>query len=196
MERGGGRQKIHAWPGKPPAKAYVAIMLAFLPPNMTAWLQPLDLVVCGLIKTVQRARRGRHLARHLKTWKKTQDEILGAALLANKPPPPLQPWRPPNPTLMEGIFCYQQTDKGELQEAAEQTTKDATVSRRRFKTRLVSLHLRMENGKNMWSLHFLPRPRGSPAASHILHEVHKLQQKHAISAYGTANSLSRPIGVV
>ena len=28
------------------------IMLAFLPPNMTAWLQPLDLVVCGLIKTL------------------------------------------------------------------------------------------------------------------------------------------------
>ena len=34
------------------------IILRFLPPNMTAWLQPLDLVVCGLIKTLQRARRG------------------------------------------------------------------------------------------------------------------------------------------
>ena len=37
------------------------IILMFLPPNMTdltQWLQPLDRVVCGLIKTVQRARRG------------------------------------------------------------------------------------------------------------------------------------------
>ena len=35
------------------------IILRFLPPNMTQWLQPLDRVVCGLIKIVQRARRGR-----------------------------------------------------------------------------------------------------------------------------------------
>ena len=46
------------------------IILMFLPlPNMTQWLQPLDRVVCGLIKIVQRARRGRHLAADLKQWK-------------------------------------------------------------------------------------------------------------------------------
>jgi hypothetical protein len=71
------------------------IILRFLPPNMTAWLQPLDLVVCGLIKTLQRARRGRHLAGHLKAWKQKQDEIMGAALMANNTPPPLEPWRRP-----------------------------------------------------------------------------------------------------
>jgi hypothetical protein len=98
------------------------IILRFLPPNMTAWLQPLDLVVCGLIKTLQRARRGRHLARNLKEWKQKQDQIIGAAHMANKTPPPLEPWRPPNPTLMEGIFFYQQTHEGELQ---QKKTQDA-----------------------------------------------------------------------
>ena len=98
------------------------IILRFLPPNMTAWLQPLDLVVCGLIKELQRARRGRHLAQHLREWKKTQDEIVGAALMRKEPPPQLEPWRPPNPTLMQGIFFYQQTHEGELQ---EKKTKDA-----------------------------------------------------------------------
>jgi hypothetical protein len=34
------------------------IIFRFLPPNMTQWLQPLDRVVCGLIKILQRARRG------------------------------------------------------------------------------------------------------------------------------------------
>ena len=34
------------------------IILMFLPPNMRQWLQPLDRVVCGLIKIVQRAHRG------------------------------------------------------------------------------------------------------------------------------------------
>jgi hypothetical protein len=34
------------------------IILMFLPPNVTQWLQPLDRFVCGLIKIVQRARRG------------------------------------------------------------------------------------------------------------------------------------------
>ena len=51
------------------ATARHGIILLFLPPNMTAWLQPLDLVVCGLIKTLQRARRGWHLARNLQAWK-------------------------------------------------------------------------------------------------------------------------------
>jgi hypothetical protein len=63
----------------------------FLPPNMTAWLQPLDLVVCGLIKTLQLARRGWHLTRDLKAWKQKQDQIIGAALRAKKTPPPLEP---------------------------------------------------------------------------------------------------------
>ena len=121
----GGKKfgKVHAGPGRPPAKTYEATdadMRGFLPPNMTAWLQPLDLVVCGLIKTLQRARRGRHLARHLQAWKQKQDEIMGAALHAKQTPPPLEPWRPPNPTLMEGIFFYQQTHEEELQQKKTQ----------------------------------------------------------------------------
>ena len=60
------------------------IILRFLPPNMTAWLQPLDLPVVAywLIKTLQRARRVLHLARNLKVWKEKQDQIIGAALMA------------------------------------------------------------------------------------------------------------------
>ena len=59
------------------------IILRFLPPNMTAWLQ----VVCGLIKTLQRARRVLHLARNLKAWKEKQVQIIGAChtlLIKNK----------------------------------------------------------------------------------------------------------------
>jgi hypothetical protein len=33
------------------------IILMFLPPNMTQWMQSLDRVVCGLIKIVHRAPR-------------------------------------------------------------------------------------------------------------------------------------------
>jgi hypothetical protein len=51
----------------------------------------------------------------LQAWKATQDQIIGAARMANKPLPPLTPWRPPNPTLLEGIFFYQNTRQGELQ---------------------------------------------------------------------------------
>jgi hypothetical protein len=36
------------------------IILRFLPPNMTQWMQPLDRVVCGLIKIVQRNNRPFH----------------------------------------------------------------------------------------------------------------------------------------
>jgi len=57
------------------------IILRFLPPNMTQWLQPLDRVVCGLIKIVQRARRGRQLAANLQQWKQEQQRIAGEALL-------------------------------------------------------------------------------------------------------------------
>jgi hypothetical protein len=60
------------------------IILMFLPPNMTKWMHPLDRVVCGLIKIVQRARRGRHLAVDLKQWKQEQERIVGEAF----PPPP------------------------------------------------------------------------------------------------------------
>ena len=53
------------------------IILMFLPPNMTQWLQPLDHVVCGLIKIVQRARRDRYLAAVLKQWKDEKEHIVG-----------------------------------------------------------------------------------------------------------------------
>ena len=47
----------------------LGILIRFLPPNMTEWLQPLDLVVCGLVKLVQRKRRGARLAVHLSEWR-------------------------------------------------------------------------------------------------------------------------------
>ena len=91
------------------------IILRFLPPNMTQWLQPLDRVVCGLIKIVQRARRGRQLAANLQQWKQEQERIVGEALLNKRPHPELTPWVPPKPTLLEGIFFYQKTHMEELQ---------------------------------------------------------------------------------
>jgi hypothetical protein len=56
------------------------ILLRFLPPNMTQWLQPLDLVVCGLIKIVQRARRGGLMATHLRQWRDERDRVVGRAV--------------------------------------------------------------------------------------------------------------------
>jgi hypothetical protein len=52
--------------------------------------------------------------------------------------------------------------------ASCRSKQQKTLSRRRFKT-LVSLHLRMENGKNVsrWSLHFLPRVHQPRATSCI-----------------------------
>jgi hypothetical protein len=91
------------------------IILRFLPPNMTQWLQPLDRVVCGLIKTVQRARRGRQLAANLQQWKQEPERIVGEALLNKRPHPDLTPWVPPKPTLLQGIYFYQKTYMEELQ---------------------------------------------------------------------------------
>ena len=78
------------------------IILRFLPPNMTQWLQPLDRVVCGLIKIVQRARRGRQLAANLQQWKQEQERIVGEALLNKRPHPELTPWVPPKETYYRG----------------------------------------------------------------------------------------------
>ena len=81
------------------------------------WLQPLDRVLCGLIKIVQRARRGRQLAANLKQWKQEKKRIVGEALLNKRPHPTLKltPWVPPKPTLLQGIFFYQKTHMEELQ---------------------------------------------------------------------------------
>jgi hypothetical protein len=116
------------------------IILRFLPPNMTQWLQPLDRVVCGLIIIVQRARRGRQLAANWHQWKQEQERIVRAALLNKRPHPPLTPWVPPKPTLLQGIFFYQKTHMEELQ-PEKQRTRSA-----RFSSTLVSLHSRMESG--------------------------------------------------
>jgi hypothetical protein len=96
------------------------IILRFLPPNMTQWLQPLDLVVCGLVKTVQRARRGKHLATDLRNWRDERDRIVGRAVLAQQQPPPLEPWKPRNSTISQGIFFYHQTHNEELVDARTQ----------------------------------------------------------------------------
>jgi len=91
------------------------ILIRFLPPNMTAWLQPLDLVVCGLVKLVQRRRRGARLAVHLSEWRADYVKSCGEAMLAEQPRPPVPIWHPPKPTLMEGIFQYHKTHNEELQ---------------------------------------------------------------------------------
>ena len=96
------------------------IILRFLAPNMTHWLQPMDLVVCGLIKTVQRARRGKHLATDLRNRRDERDRIVGRAVLAQQQPPPLEPWKPRNPTISQGIFFYHQTHNEELVDARTQ----------------------------------------------------------------------------
>ena len=85
------------------------ILICFLPPNMTEWLQPLDLVVCGLAKLVQRKRRGARLAFHLSEWRMAYVKACGEATLAEQPIPTIPAWYPPKPTLMEGIFQYQKT---------------------------------------------------------------------------------------
>jgi hypothetical protein len=76
---------------------------------------------------------------------------------------------------MEGIFFYQQTHEGELQQkktqdAIKKAFQDAGITP--FKDR---------KWKQYVESSFLAK--GSPDANHILHEVHKLQQKNAISAY-------------
>ena len=82
---------------------------------MTEWLQPLDLVVCGLVKLVQRKRRGARLAVHLSEWRSAYVKACGEATLSGQPIPTIPVWHPPKPTLMEGIFQYQKTHSEELQ---------------------------------------------------------------------------------
>ena len=100
---------------------------------------------------------------------------VGAALMRKEPHPQLEPWRPPNPTLMQGIFFYQQTHEGELQ---EKKTKDA-ITKAFVDAGITPFQ------EGVWKKYvessFLSK--GSPAASHILHQVHQLQTKKAISAY-------------
>ena len=113
-------------------------------------------------KTSQRQKVARDASK-----RKKQDEIMGAALLTKQTPPPLEPWRPPNPTLMEGIFFYQQTHEGELQQKKTQDDikkafEDAGIT-----------PFKEGQWKQYVESSFLPK--GSPAASHVLHEVHKPQ---------------------
>jgi hypothetical protein len=152
------------------------IILMFLPPNMTQWLQPLDRVVCGLIKIVQRARRGRHLATDLKQWKQEQERIVGEALLNKRPHPTLTPWLPPKPTLMQGIFFYQKTHMEELK---LEKTKNAI--------RQVFIDIGItpfEDGR--WKecrRERFTNHRRSPTANQVLSNVLKLQDQKCISAY-------------
>jgi hypothetical protein len=75
--------------------------------------QPLVQVVCGLIKIVQRARRGRHLAADLKQWKQEQERILGEALLNKRPHPTLTPWLASSKTnLAAGDFFLSEDPHG------------------------------------------------------------------------------------
>ena len=76
---------------------------------------------------------------------------------------------------MEGIFFYLQTHKTELQ---EQRTKDAI--KKSFQDAGITP---FKDGEWKKYVETSFQTQGTPAASHILHKVHKLQQKTAISAY-------------
>jgi hypothetical protein len=76
---------------------------------------------------------------------------------------------------MEGIFFYQQTHEGELQ---QQKTQDAI--KKAFQDAGIT-PFKDGQWKQYVEASFLAK--GSPAASHVLHEVHKLQNKNSISAY-------------
>ena len=152
----------------------LGIILRFLPPNMTQWLQPLDLVVCGLIKTVQRARRARHLALDLTQWRDQQDIRMGQALRQGRRQPPLEPWLPPPPNLFQGIFFYHKTHHEEL---THEKTKQA-INRAFIDADI--LPFKPGAWKKYTQSSFMPK--GSPAACSILHQVLKLQEKRAISA--------------
>ena len=152
------------------------IILRFLPPNMTQWLQPLDRVVCGLIKIVQRARRGRQLAANLQQWKQEQERIVGEALLNKRPHPELTPWVPPKPTLLEGIFFYQKTHMEELQ---LEKTKNA-IRQVFIDTGITPF----EDGRwHQYRRERFTNGRSTFIANNILSNVLKLQDKKCISAY-------------
>ena len=72
-------------------------------------------------------------------------------------------------------FFYLQTHKTELQ---EQTTKDAI--KKSFQDTGITP---FKDGEWKKYVETSFQTQGTPAASHILHKVHKLQQKTAISAY-------------
>ena len=93
---------------------------------MTEFLQPLDLVVCGLIKLVQWKRRGMALVKDLsRICRAAYEKECGQAVLAGrKDLPPVPQWHPEKPSLMQGIFYYQKTHNEELQSA---TLKQAKV---------------------------------------------------------------------
>ena len=94
--------------------------------------------------------------------------------MANNPLPPLTAWCPPNPTLLEGIFFYQQTHEGELQ---QKKTQDAI--KKAFEDAGITPFTEGQ-WKNYVESSFKFLAKGSPDASHILHEVRKLrlQQKN------------------
>jgi len=145
---------------------------------MMQWLQPLDRVLCGLIKIVQRARRGRQLAANLKQWKQEQKRIVGEALLNKRPHPTLKltPWVPPKPTLLQGIFFYQKTHMEELQ---LEKTKNA-IRQVFIDTGITPF----EDGRwNQYRRQRFTNHRKTSTANHILSNVLKLLDKKCISAY-------------
>ena len=109
------------------------------------------------------------------TWRKNRDQIVGSAVINKQEIPPLQPWRPRNPTIAEGIFFYHQTHNEELQ---QEKTQEAIT--RAFVDAGITP---FRDGK--WKL-YVPESfmnKGAPDACHILHQVFKLQEETAISAY-------------
>ena len=65
-----------------------------------------------------------------------------STLLNGRAHPPLAPWLPPKPTLLQGIFFYQKAHTEELQ--LEKTRRRSA----RFSSTPASLHSRMQGGKS------------------------------------------------
>ena len=102
------------------------------------------------------------------TWRENRDQIVGSAVINKQEIPPLQPWRPRNPTIAEGIFFYHQTHNEELQ---QEKTQEAIT--RAFVDAGITP---FRDGK--WKL-YVPESfmnKGAPDACHILHQVFKLHE--------------------
>lgn len=92
-----------------------------LPVNMTDLLQVLDLVINGPLKRCTRRLRARALYNYFQSWRsnanaavlqarKQHDVALSAASKAGKPPPRWVPavlplYKPPKPTMLDGLKC-------------------------------------------------------------------------------------------
>ena len=54
------------------------------------------------------------MATYLQQWRDERDRVVGPAVSLGHQPPHLEPWLPPDPTIVQGIFFYHKTHHEEL----------------------------------------------------------------------------------